>query len=92
MTQTNESPEYPGRFIMPKVQVATRALEGRVKRALTKEGTILKKCRTDSRWYGDLGDHYTVNLNSNIEDTNIDLEALAREIGVLKDYEEWADQ
>ena len=77
---------------MSKVQVTTRALEGRVKRALAKEDTILKKCRVDSRWYVDLGDHYTVGLNNTIEETNIHLAALARELGVLKDYEEWAEE
>jgi hypothetical protein len=73
---------------MSKVNVSRRALEGRVKRGLEKDGQMLKKCRVDSRWYNELGDHYIVDINTNsVVEKHTDLEALARESGALKDYE-----
>lgn len=71
-----------------KAPVSHRALEARVKRALEKDGQTLKKCREDSRWYNELGEHYTVDVELNcVNAKHVDLEAWARELGVLKDFE-----
>jgi hypothetical protein len=73
---------------MTKVNVSNRALEGRVNRALKKDGETLKKCRQDSRWFSDLGEYYAVNIELNsVSAKHVDLEVWAKELGVLKDYE-----
>lgn len=74
---------------MPKTaDVSMRALEARVNRALDKDGQALRKCREDSRWYSELGDYYIVNYHTSaIDAKHCDVEALARELGVLKDRE-----
>ena len=75
-----------------KVKVSVRALEGRVKRALERDGETLKKCREDSRWFTDLGEYYLVDLNMNSVNTkHVDLEELARELEVLKPFEVLAE-
>ena len=61
---------------MDKVKVSDRALEARIKRALEKDGQILKKCRADSRWYSDLGDYYIVNQSNVIAAQHCSLEKL----------------
>jgi hypothetical protein len=73
---------------MDKVKVSDRALEARIKRALEKDGQILKKCRADSRWYSDLGDYYIVNQSNVIAAQHCSLEKLGKELKVLKPYEE----
>ena len=75
-----------------KVKVSRRAVEARVKRALAKEDELLKKCREDSRWYSDLGRYYIIDIRfSAIVRKNEDLEDLARELRVLREYEELSD-
>ena len=71
-----------------KVKVSERAMEARIKRALEKQGQILKKCRVDSRFYSDFGDYYIVNQSNNVEATHCTLLGLAKETGLLKAYEE----
>lgn len=69
-------------------KVSIRALEARVNRVLDKDGQALRKCREDSRWYSELGDYYIVNYYTNcIDAKHCDVEALAHELGVLKDWE-----
>lgn len=65
-------------------KVTENALVLRIKRALAKEDKVLKKCRADSRWYSDFGDYYVVNAFNALEDTHVDLEAFAKELGVLR--------
>lgn len=72
-----------------KVTVSIRAVEARVRRALEKEGQLLKKCRYDSRWYSDLGDYYVVDASTNaIEASNCDLARLAAETESIKAWEQ----
>jgi len=72
-----------------KAKVSDRALVARIRRKLAKDGETLKSCRADSQWYGDLGDWYIVNTNTNtITAQHCDLERLGREIGALKPFEE----
>ena len=75
-----------------KAQVTERALAARVRRALQKDGIDLKTCRADSKWFNDTGRWYTVDLATNsLRDRHIDLEGWAREMGLLKSYEEVAE-
>ena len=76
-----------------KVKVSDRALLARINRKLLKEDRIVKKCRPDSRSYHDLGDYYMVDLRSNgvlFHYKNLDLSKLAKELELLKPYEELA--
>jgi hypothetical protein len=68
----------------PRVSVSTRAVLARVNRKLAHEGSVLKRCRQDSRDHDELGDYYMVNSNSNgIFKVQCELEEEARELGVL---------
>jgi hypothetical protein len=71
-----------------KKQVTERALRARLDRHLNQRGETLRKCRSDSCWRRDLGDYYIIDLSAgSISAQHVDLEALAREEGVLKDWE-----
>jgi hypothetical protein len=64
--------------------ITIQALEQRVKRKLAHSNQILHKCRTDSRCYPDFGDYYISNDSNCIIHTGVDLEALGRDIGVIR--------
>ncbi|CRI63748.1 conserved hypothetical protein [Thiocapsa sp. KS1] len=74
-----------------KKPVSERALFARLSRRLAKDGDILKKCRFDSRWYGDFGNYYIVDSRNAISATHVDLEGWAREMGVLQPWERLED-
>jgi len=76
---------------LKKVPISERALVGRLKRKLAKDGVFIRKCRQDSQWYGDLGDYYLVDAHNHIAGTHIELEGYAREQGSLSEYEVLAD-
>ncbi len=72
-----------------KVQVSERAIFARLSRVMEKDGSILRRCREDSRGFDFLGRYYAVDAYRNTVDaTKIDLEHSAREAGVLRDYEQ----
>ena len=71
----------------PKVSVSERATLQRVNRALAYEGKSMKICRENSRWFNDLGRYYVVN-EFNAVDQHANLEGWARDLGVLKPFEE----
>lgn len=74
-----------------KVQVNYRALEARIIRLLAPQKKTIRRCREDSVWYADLGSCYTLDLEANcITAKHVDIEALGRELGVLKEWEELA--
>jgi len=75
---------------MEKVPVSERAILMRLKRKLEREGLILKQCHPKSRWIRDLGELYTVDMNNCIDRTNLNLEMLIEEEGILKGYEEFS--
>ena len=76
----------------PKVSVSARAVLARVNRQLAAEGSVLKRCRQDSRRHSQLGDYYMVNMNSNgIFKMQCELEEEARELGVLGEWEVLAE-
>lgn len=71
-----------------KVKVTERALVARLARKLATEGLQLKKCRSDSPWYNDMGQYYAVELGGNaVRERHIELEAWARKAGVLRGFE-----
>jgi hypothetical protein len=64
-----------------------RAIEQRINRRLAPEGEVLKKLRGE-RYRQELGSYYVVNMDRNsVEQTDVDPVALAKELGVLADWE-----
>ena len=75
-----------------KVPISARALAQRINRALHHQDEMLKKAR-GARAQAELGDYYTVNWRLNVlTNKHVDLEALGRELKVLKDFEEVTEQ
>jgi len=67
--------------------VTKRALFQRINRALQKDGEQLKTSR-GMQAYLDVGTYYAIDISRNfISRKEVDLEALGRELGVLKPYE-----
>ncbi len=72
--------------------VSRPALEARVKRALNKQDEHLRKSRWNTRTYFELGEYYVIDIcTGGVRYSNIDLEDLARELGVMHDLEKFAD-
>ncbi|MGY8631848.1 hypothetical protein RAD15_05030 [Bradyrhizobium sp. 14AA] len=72
---------------MHKVPI-TRALILRINRKLKLEQQRMRSCRRSSRWWGDLGNFYVVDLNRNaILGSHIDPETYGRELGVVHAFE-----
>jgi hypothetical protein len=70
------------------VPVSRRGLIQRINRALAKQDEQLKTTRGDGRARQELGDYYLLDFELNaVTEKNVDPEALARELGVLKPYE-----
>jgi len=70
-----------------KVPVSVKALVQRINRRLKDDEQILKKSR-GARARLDLGEWYVLNWNRNlIVDKRVDPEELARELGVLHEWE-----
>ena len=69
--------------------VTVRALEARVKRKLAADGERLGKTREGTRAHQDLGRYYIVDLSTNAVSSSFidDLEPLAKELGLLADWE-----
>jgi hypothetical protein len=71
------------------VPVSMRALIARINRKLKADDE--KLCATRERWRGNLGDYFIVSLTSNIITCrHVDVEELARDIGVLRACERLA--
>lgn len=70
------------------VTVSKRALLQRVNRALVKENARLKSCRETAMQYETLGDFYRVDEEHNcIVKKDVDLVSIAKELGVIADWE-----
>jgi len=68
--------------------VTELAVKRRINRHLVEKGECLRKCASNSRWLNDLGKYYIVDINTdNVVKISIDLEAFAREEGVMKSGE-----
>jgi hypothetical protein len=71
-----------------KIPLSERAVVQRINRKLAKENEALRTSRQNSRAQSIVGNYYIVDLNRNaVTASQIDLEALARELGVIMDYE-----
>ncbi len=78
-----------GKAKVKKVPVSERAILARINRKLAKSEQVVKKCRTDSRWYGECGNYYAIDLRTNcIQAKHIDLEDWAKELDVIEPFEE----
>jgi len=68
--------------------VSFNAVFRRLKRALIRQGTALHKCRENSRWWHDLGDHYSADIDTNnINGTHLDVVDMARKLNLLGHHE-----
>jgi len=68
--------------------ITERALFARMKRKLEKENMLLKKHQASSQW-SNTGQFYIIDLQKNLVDRQgNDLEAWAREMNCLQDYEQ----
>lgn len=75
-----------------RVEVTENAVAKRISRALAKDGEVLRKTRGE-RARLDLGDYYVLNASRNYPtSTDVDLEALGRELGVLAEFETVASE
>lgn len=70
--------------------VSERALVARINRHY-KGAEVVKVCRYDSRWFRDLGRFYAHNDRNHLTQTDIRLEELGRELGVLREGESVAE-
>jgi hypothetical protein len=71
--------------------VTRRAIIARINRKLAPESRRLKKTR-GMRFYQDLGDYWIVDHGRNaVDDTHVDVEALARELKVIHPREKITD-
>ncbi len=72
-----------------KVPLTRRALIARINRRLKHDDQALRCCRSNSRWWRELGDFYIVDINRNIiNDVSVDPTEFGRELGVLHPFEE----
>lgn len=73
--------------------VPRHVIEARVRRALARDGAVLRKTRPGNTWAKiDLGDYFTVDSHTGFPDRrHLDLDELARELFVLKPFEVIAD-
>lgn len=73
---------------LKKVAISERALLARINRKLKQDNEQLRKCKVDSRGYGELGDYYAIDLNRNtVTATHVDLSKWGKEMKVLADFE-----
>ena len=74
-----------------KLGVSTRAVVQRINRKLAPDMEMLRKSRS-VRSVLDVGEYYVINWRINgVMQKNVDVESLARELGVLKDWEKLAE-
>lgn len=74
-----------------KVPVTLRAVIQRINRKLAPDNEVLKAAR-GARMQQEVGDYYIVDFSKNaVTRMDADPEKLARELGVLKDWETLAD-
>lgn len=71
----------------PKVSVSERALTQRINRKLKQDGEVLRRATAANA--ASIGDYFIVDLTRNsIASQRVNPERLARELGVLKPWEE----
>jgi len=68
--------------------VTELAIKRRINRRLAEKGECLRKSPSNSRWKNELGNYYIAEMDTdNVIKTGLDLEAFAREEGVMKSGE-----
>jgi hypothetical protein len=68
--------------------VSELSVKRRINRLLGDKGECLRKCSSRSPWWNELGNYYIAEIDTdNIIQTDVDLEALAREEGAMKSGE-----
>lgn len=70
--------------------ISERALVARINRHL-KGVEVVKTCRRESRWFEELGRFYAHNARNFVTQTDICLEELGHELGVLREGESLAE-
>lgn len=86
-TMSQFQPVYPTPTSDGRFPVTEKALVGRVNRKLAPEFQALRTLRGKG-FLGTLGRRYIVNLRNNtIVASHVDVEQLARELGVIDDHE-----
>ncbi len=69
------------------MQITRRALIQRINRKLKPDRKMLRATR-EGRIRSEVGNYHVIDFRSNaITHTNVDVETMTRELGVLKDYE-----
>lgn len=75
-----------------KIPVGERAVLSRLNRRLKKDERVVKKSRQGTRAYAELGEFYMLDLSISgtgfVVEKDVDIDALARELGVLGVAEE----
>jgi hypothetical protein len=66
--------------------ISEKAVFQRLKRYYAKQGHVLHRCRED-QWFDTTGRYALANEQNHWIDYHVDLEARAREVGVLADHE-----
>ncbi len=73
------------------VPVSQRALLQRINRALAKDEEMVKRLRGE-KWEHEMGRYFKVDFNRNfVLEKHVDLEATAKELGVIKPWEKMAE-
>jgi len=68
--------------------VTELAIKRRINNRLAEKGECLRKCPSNSRWLNELGNYYIAELDTdNVVKIGLDLEAFARQEGVMKSGE-----
>ena len=75
-----------------KVPITERALIQRINRKLAQDDKRLLVSKPSSRWLDTTGRHYLVDVSRNANiDYHVDIEALGRELNVLRDWEQLSE-
>ena len=78
---------------MNKIKVTERAVQQRINRRWRRDNKVMRKTREGTRARHELGEFYVLDFNTDVGGgipwpDNIDMEGTAREMGLLKEYEE----
>jgi hypothetical protein len=76
------------KFVSCKISLSKRAVIQRIQRKLAKRGQMLRTYRRTLLPFHGAGDFCVIDLSRNeVIDTQSDLEAFAKELGVIQEYE-----
>ena len=79
-------------FAVGKAPVGARTVQQRINHKLAPDHKAIRSCRSDLPGWRNLGDYYLLNFQQNhVIDTHVNLESMARELGVLAEWETVVD-